>query len=519
MKRKTLLRLILLIVLALQLAAVAVSLYQSPERYLDSDDAAEMVLAREMAREGALISDNWYYSTEIRILGPQTVWALLFLFTDQWALIRVIGTMIMLVLLLWAYGYFARSMKLGIAGECLAPALLAPISIPYFKYAVSVPYYAFPLIMVFWMFGLYASLTTQKMTLRRKSLLYTLAILFSFLYGLVGVRSMMTLYAPMAVTVFAGLIIKERDWKAIALPKYRIPLMMTAAALVGFICCNGFLLNHYHVSGVASVQVRNASAQDITTILWGIPAFFGYTEGTPVFSLAAVASAFAIGLSAAYIACLVYVLKHLKKFTEAERAVLFFSVAALLVNGICFICLNMYTSRYYIPVLILYLPTFAILLRNRAQTEENRLARSALAGLLALALLTTAITGYRNYFATNQSGSIAKASKYLAENDYDYGYATIWNSNIVTELTNGKVDCVAVTGFEKLRKAGWLTYVQDKGETYAGKAFVLMTKDEYENQPQAFADFAAANGVLIYNESGYVAYGFTDIQKLKEFRK
>ena len=50
--------------------------------YLDSDMASELALASHLAKEGALISSTWAYSTEVRVLSTQLV------FTPLMALLR-----------------------------------------------------------------------------------------------------------------------------------------------------------------------------------------------------------------------------------------------------------------------------------------------------------------------------------------------------------------------------------------------------------------------------------------------
>lgn len=45
---------------------------------LDSDMSSEMVLANQLAEEGGILSHQWYYSTELRVLSTQLVFAPLF---------------------------------------------------------------------------------------------------------------------------------------------------------------------------------------------------------------------------------------------------------------------------------------------------------------------------------------------------------------------------------------------------------------------------------------------------------
>lgn len=54
----------------------------APNR-LDADMASEQLLANLLAQEGGVMSTNWYYSTELRVLNTQLVMVPLFrLFTS-----------------------------------------------------------------------------------------------------------------------------------------------------------------------------------------------------------------------------------------------------------------------------------------------------------------------------------------------------------------------------------------------------------------------------------------------------
>lgn len=59
---------------------------------LDSDAASELVFAKHLADQGgAIMSKNWYYSTEIEFLSDQLAFELMFFFTDNWRIVRLGG--------------------------------------------------------------------------------------------------------------------------------------------------------------------------------------------------------------------------------------------------------------------------------------------------------------------------------------------------------------------------------------------------------------------------------------------
>ncbi len=71
---------------------------------LDSDMAAEMVLADLMNQEHSLITKNWIYSTEIKAAGMQWFYCIgLWLSQDNWLVARTIGAAIALILFLLSW--------------------------------------------------------------------------------------------------------------------------------------------------------------------------------------------------------------------------------------------------------------------------------------------------------------------------------------------------------------------------------------------------------------------------------
>ena len=58
-------------VFALCCAMTAYYLIAGYGAYLDADMASELALAQHLSEKGVLISDTWYYSTEIRLLATQ----------------------------------------------------------------------------------------------------------------------------------------------------------------------------------------------------------------------------------------------------------------------------------------------------------------------------------------------------------------------------------------------------------------------------------------------------------------
>ena len=73
--------------------------------YITSDDSAEMILARQLVDEGGILSRNWYYSTELRVLNLQLVYMPFFLIFKSWSAVRLAATVVWWVILLLSLYY------------------------------------------------------------------------------------------------------------------------------------------------------------------------------------------------------------------------------------------------------------------------------------------------------------------------------------------------------------------------------------------------------------------------------
>ena len=58
-QRRFLILVLTALILLAELVWIGLSLYRSPERYLNAEDASEMILAQQMQREGSVLSSDW----------------------------------------------------------------------------------------------------------------------------------------------------------------------------------------------------------------------------------------------------------------------------------------------------------------------------------------------------------------------------------------------------------------------------------------------------------------------------
>lgn len=133
---------------------------------------------------------------------------------------------------------------------------------------------------------------------------------------------------------------------------------------------------------------------------------------------------------------------------------------------------GVYFDRYWLPVTMLFAPVLALCLSG----EENAaLRRMALLLFVGTTLLVSAMC-----MAHSMAHKQAEEDMRMAAIDearaqgLDKGYATFWNANILTELSDGEIDVTALdwthnaAGEESMKPQRWLeaeqSFVMDRPE-------------------------------------------------------
>ncbi len=105
--------------------------------------------------------------------------------------------------------------------------------------------------------------------------------------------------------------------------------------------------------------------------------------------------------------------------------------------------------------------------------------------------------------------SIQIVAKWLEDNGYTRGLATFWNSNIITELSDGKIEMWTVQDggerFDTLYE--WLQYSDHVDEWPQGEFFILVSIDEYDT---FFSPVPPYSAHIVYDDDEYRVLRFAD---------
>ena len=104
---------------------------------------------------------------------------------------------------------------------------------------------------------------------------------------------------------------------------------------------------------------------------------------------------------------------------------------------------------------------------------------------------------------------LSDAADFLAENGYDLGFATFWNSNVLTETTDGRIRMVNVCMIPQMDCIiydNWLTIFSYR-ESVAEKPFMLIATSEFAN----FEKTELYNNCqLVYQDNYYYVFDILD---------
>ncbi len=212
---------------------------------MHSDMAAEVILSKLLRDRGELISKEWFYSTEIRILYSHLVMTPLFYIFSDFHTVKVLSIFIFLVLLLLAFHFFSKKLEMSLPARLLAAALLlAPWSNEYLDMMFLGNFYTSQTICMYLYLGFALSCAgwfafggqekakaangrndaasdvdqfgaeggngegrkKEGTTRGRLILRFVLLAAFSLLLGLSGLRYPACLFAPMVLALFTEVI-------------------------------------------------------------------------------------------------------------------------------------------------------------------------------------------------------------------------------------------------------------------------------------------------------------------------
>lgn len=286
--------------LGLCLLGTALYLILGYGAYLDSDMSSELELARHLADTGRLVSGEWYYSTEVRLLSTQLVFApLMALFGGSWRLVRTLGCLILMAILAGSSLYAARKLGAKPAYARVFAGLVVCAGSPLYAQNVVIGAYYVPhAVMAMLMLGLYVDVCGRdKLPRVRTAGLLLLALAM----GVCSVRYLLQTLLPLFAAALWLYVFPQEGADRPRSGRQNRNLLLALCALLlgaaGYAAGSKLLVRlvHYNADYYGSVGWADWAALDLPaqlqTVLRGLLDVLGFTGGVRVFGPHGVANA------------------------------------------------------------------------------------------------------------------------------------------------------------------------------------------------------------------------------------
>ena len=481
---------------------------------LDSDNSSELVLGRLLADENRILTENWYYSTELRVINTNIIYSLMFKLTDKWYRVRLFSNICMFLVLLTAYYGMCCAYNIKKYFPLSASLLFIPFSTEYYLYVLKGAYYI-PHILYAILILTFSELFL-KTSGKKQYCWAVLSFIISFLSGLGGPRQMLNLFLPMlaaALIIIFGRM-RNRESKKFLLFSFAV---FTGNG-IGYIVNSKILAQKYHFMQWEYVEFTDFSVSQFVKVVTSFLSSFGYETG-PISFLSLLRNFVCMAWVLMTIIAVAYGIKNRQYVSSQFVRLAFITVMMFTVHSVFYCFTNAFLrNRFSLPVIFVTFPLIALYFE---QVNWNKWISELIFTSMVLLTGLSGLYFYYSHYNEDPLLELRRISKDLVDLGYYNGYASFWNANILTELSNGRIEVWSVwekpQDLENMDEINqplpWLQFVSHDVMHPEGKTFLLFNKDEidYHND---WKDKLTEDDIIVHSNN-YVIYGFSDYESLR----
>lgn len=506
-----------------------VTVYHTSLNLLDSDSCSEMVLSHHLYQTGQpIMSEDWCYSTEIRVLFVQLIFAPLFAILNTWRQVRFVGTVVLHVMLISSYLYCAVKAGLARKAALLGSALLLlPISVSYGRIALYQAGYIPHLTIGFFTVGLFLAIE-QDLRLKKAVgwKLFHLALYagLAFAGGLSGFRQLAITQAPLMLST---LLLLGKQQKPL---QDRKGQALAGLALLGcLVALAGLMINQawhavYTFADYSDVELTVLGYDLISDTIFGVLHQFGFRRDVALISVMGVLGmASLLGAGLCVHGCIRTLGDSQEEWAVGESIIRHMMPCSVLVCLVLvlFTTQNDFSHLHMLPFFIWFIPYLAL---EAANLRGKRFLYQTIVCCVCAVCMLNGLVNHRSFQHPEDFGQMYEGLSVRTPNTvallsplrdrivaegYDLGYATHWQCNVLTEMSDGAVDMVNLEERdEKLCYYDWLTPKSLRSRE-AEQAFVVLTAHEAQ-----LAGSAPLNAILqleMNHCDNYFLYRISDL--------
>lgn len=517
---------------------VMLAYHMGPGRALvDGDMAGEMILADLLNQEGSfLLSDNWYYATEIHVFFMQLVFRpFLILFPGNWHFVRVVSMAVIYAINTAGYLFLCKQIGAKDKGIWSAAALMWPVGMWRLFLGLYGGQYLVYDFFTCYILGLLFYLSNRSWKGKEKKdkakMVFAGAVLLflALAGGVNGVRETMMLFMPVGLGVFSVFIL--HCYKKGVSTIREIPvkcrqelrtLFWMAAAVVFNVFGYGYnvlvLLKKYEFQSNTTMKLSDSLS--IGRVLDSISEYFGlfgYGGNVKLFSIKGICCACGI-LLAVLLFLAVIRLFFLKNHMTLNQEIIFASfICGLSACSLAFGHMEeMNEPRFWLPFMIFGFMVFQIEgdVENFRIPHLRGIAGIALAGLIMTASVGTVKTQIE--FPHQGKTKNLNIALFLKENDYVDGYADFWLANSIIELTDGVVQARPLMYQETFEPMAWSNRIDYVTTMPEGPVFYVADKKSFPGDINECCFYKYGNGAVVFDDDDWLVLSFDHASQMQQ---
>lgn len=499
---------------------------------IDSDMASEMVLADLLNEEGdLLLSQNWWYSTEIRVFYLQLFYRLgLLLFPHDWFAARVFGQALWLAALIAAYLYVGHGLHLRGCGVWGAAALMCPFGACYLGLAILGGYYIPHMILVLLSLGLALRVSSAREAVPSRLISIMFLSIICLLSGLNGVKGIMGFYLPQCAAAIALFLLRWMHAPQSPAPKTEqryifIAFFSLFTASVGYLVNSKVLAARYTFNNFNDTSWGEFSLTKLLDVWGGFLSLLGYPRvgawQVPIklFSVKGVLGCCGLVLAAAFLVALAMSVRKLPFLSPTKAVAPALMLCILVIQGSIGALTTSGSDNSYgtwnLNHWTTVLPFAFFLVQVWLEQTDFCLPhlRTLITGLLTACVVGASVCGVKVYLDSSLFSlpGLEDICDWLTEQGYTQGYASYWNGPVLTEWSSGQIEVWVPNSWYDLAANEWLQQTSHTNPP-EGEVFLLSTTWEMEsNGISALRD----SENVVYDDDRFVVVLYSDFDALQ----
>ncbi|MGN0167131.1 MAG: hypothetical protein ACI4AB_03745, partial [Acetatifactor sp.] len=396
---------------------------------------------------------------------------------------------------------------------CIGILLLLPFSSSYFEFVLKGVYYIPHIVISLLLFGLLFEF--EESSRDKKIIFLTLGIFLSIFAGMGGLRQFLIFYMPILCAILLyGFLNKNvgfSNWGG----KLLYAVVTSLGACVGYFINSKIFSRIYYFENHSDMVYLPVSMEKIMNVVNGWLYALGYKQGGNIFSTDLAVNATCGFIIILMLYSVIHIMRHREKYNAKEQIVTYFYLSAFVIYILMYSMTSMsYMDRYNIPIIIFGFPVIFICFGKREEEKTNT-GYWLITAMLLLSMGCGAVM-YRDWATVDKNAARYEIAETLVEQDYCEGYATFWNANVLTELSDGKIEVWTWLDIQDDIEDvddiyPWLQKRSHAASHPEGKVFILLSVGEDDR-------FCFVDGLdkqdVIYQSEDYVAYGFASYEDM-----